>query len=77
MILVFTSNRKILAQLNLLWGVKCMFYNNFVSTDDTIEEVNQLAKQQGFIKKNDFVINLSAMPIVKKGEVNTLRVSKV
>ena len=77
MILVFTSNRKILAQLNLLWGVKCMFYNNFVSTDDTIEEVNQLAKQQGFIKKNDFVINLSAMPIVKKGEVNTLRVSKI
>ena len=77
MILVFTSNRKILAQLNLLWGVKCMFYNNFVSTDDTIEEVNELAKKQGFIKKNDFVINLSAMPIVKRGEVNTLRVSKI
>ena len=77
MILVFTSNKKILAQLNLLWGVKCMFYDNFVSTDETIEEVNDLAKKQGFIKKNDLVINLSAMPIVKRGEVNTLRVSKV
>ena len=36
LILVFTSNKKILSQLNLLWGVKCMFYDNFVSTDDTI-----------------------------------------
>ena len=77
MVLVFTSNKRILAQLNLLWGVKCMFYDSFVSTDDTIEEVNKIAKENGFIKKNDFVINLSAMPIIKRGEVNTLRVSKI
>ena len=77
LILVFTSNKKILSQLNLLWGVKCMFYDNFVSTDDTIEEVNKIAKANGFIKNNDLVINLSAMPIVEKGEVNTLRISKI
>ena len=77
LILVFTSNKKILSQLNLLWGVKCMFYDNFVSTDDTIEEVNEIAKDYGFIKPNNYVINLSAMPIAKKGEVNTLRVSKI
>jgi len=77
LILVFTSNKKILSQLNLLWGVKCMFYDNFVSTDDTIEEVNEIAKANGFIKNNDLVINLSAMPIVEKGEVNTLRISKI
>lgn len=77
MILVFTSNKKILSQLNLLWGVKCMFYDNFVSTDNTIKEVNQMALANGFLKKNDFVVNLSAMPIVEKGEVNTLRVSKI
>ena len=77
LILVFTSNKKILSQLNLLWGVKCMFYDNFVSTDDTIAEVNEIAKANGFIRKNDLVINLSAMPIVEKGEVNTLRISKI
>ena len=77
LILVFTSNKKILSQLNLLWGVKCMFYDNFVSTDDTIAEVNELAKTNGFIKNADLVINLSAMPIVEKGEVNTLRISKI
>ena len=77
MILVFTSNKRILSQLNLLWGVKCLFYDNFVSTDTTIAEVNKMAVENGFIKKNDYVINLSAMPIVEKGEVNTLRVSKI
>ena len=77
LILVFTSNKKILSQLNLLWGVKCMFYDNFVSTDDTIAEVNEIAKANGFIRKNDLVINLSAMPIAEKGEVNTLRISKI
>ncbi len=77
LILVFTSNKKILSQLNLLWGVKCMFYDNFVSTDETIAEVNKIAKANGFIKNNDMVINLSAMPIVEKGEVNTLRISKI
>ena len=77
LILVFTSNKKILSQLNLLWGVKCMFYDSFVSTDDTIAEVNEIAKANGFIKNNDLVINLSAMPIAEKGEVNTLRISKI
>ena len=77
MILVFTSNKRILSQLNLLWGVKGLFYNNFISTDSTIEEVNELARTNGFVKKNDLVINLSAMPIAAKGEVNTLRISKI
>jgi len=77
MILVFTSNKRILSQLNLLWGVKGLFYNNFVSTDSTIEEVNELARTNGFVKKNDLVLNLSAMPIAAKGEVNTLRISKI
>jgi pyruvate kinase len=54
-----------------------LFYDNFVSTDNTIEEVNELARANGFVKKNDLVINLSAMPIAEKGEVNTLRISKI
>ena len=76
-ILVFTSNKRILSQLALLWGVKCIFYNNFVSTDKTVEEVNQLAVDKGFVKKNDLVVNLAAMPVKDRGQVNTLRISKL
>jgi pyruvate kinase len=76
-ILVFTSNKRILSQLALLWGVKCVYYDNFVSTDKTVEEVNQLAVDKGFVKKNDLVINLAAMPVKDRGQVNTLRISRL
>ena len=76
-ILVFTSNKRILTQLNLLWGVKSYLYEKSVSTDETITDVNEIAKQKGFVEKGDFLINLAAMPIVEKGMVNTLRVSEI
>tara|TARA_B100000242_G_C42969972_1_gene450042 strand:- start:369 stop:1070 length:702 start_codon:yes stop_codon:yes gene_type:complete len=77
LILVFTSNRKILNQLNLLWGVKTFYYNNLNSTDKTVEEINRIALEKGYIEKDDFVVNLTAMPIKSKGMVNTLRVSTI
>lgn len=76
-ILVFTSNKRILTSLNLLWGVKSFYYDNSVSTDDTITDINQIAKEKGFVEKGDFLINLAAMPIKDKGMVNTLRVSEI
>jgi pyruvate kinase len=48
-----------------------------VSTDKTVEEVNQLALDKGFVKKNDLVINLAAMPVKDRGQVNTLRISRL
>tara|TARA_B100001057_G_scaffold126796_1_gene125710 strand:+ start:672 stop:2096 length:1425 start_codon:yes stop_codon:yes gene_type:complete len=77
LVIVFTSNKTILTQLNLLWGVKCIYYNKFKSTDKTVLEVNQMALESKYVKKGDFVINLAAMPISDKGRVNTLRITKV
>ncbi|MFB0902951.1 MAG: pyruvate kinase [Nonlabens sp.] len=76
-ILTFTSNERILTQLSLLWGVKAFFYDRFVSTDETVEDVNKFAKEKGFVEKGDFLINLVSMPVANKGMVNTLRVSEV
>ena len=76
-ILVFTSNKRILTQLNLLWGVKSYFYDKSASTDQTVTDVNEIARQKGYVEKGDFLINLAAMPIIDKGMVNTLRVSEI
>ncbi|KAF2339419.1 pyruvate kinase [Flavobacterium tistrianum] len=76
-ILVFTSNRRILTQLNLLWGVKSFYYDNEESTDDTVTDVNQIAIDKGYAQKGDYLINLAAMPIKDKGMVNTMRVSEI
>ncbi len=76
-ILVYTSNKRILTQLNLLWGVNTFFYDKFVSTDDTVDDINQIAKDKGYVKKGDMLINLAAMPVADKGMVNTLRISEI
>ncbi len=76
-ILVFTSNKRILTQLNLLWGVKSYFYDKSVSTDETVTDINNITKDKGYVQKGDFLINLAAMPIIDKGMVNTLRVSEI
>ncbi len=76
-ILVFTSNKRILTQLNLLWGVRAFYYDKFVSTDETIEDVNRMACDKGFLEVGDMLISLAAMPIKAKGMVNTLRVSEI
>ncbi len=76
-ILVFTSNKRILTQLNLLWGVTAFYYDKYVSTDETIEDVNAIACKRGFIEVGDMLVSLAAMPIQDKGMVNTLRVTEI
>ncbi len=76
-ILVFTSNKRILCRLSLLWGVKAFYYNKQVSTDKTIEHINEILTKSGYAKKGDMVINLAAMPVKSRGMVNTLRISEI
>lgn len=76
-ILVFTSNKRILTRLSLLWGVRAFYYDKFVSTDETIEDVNAIACKMGYLEEGDMLISLAAMPIQDKGMVNTLRVTEI
>ena len=76
-ILAFTSNRRIMAMLNLLWGVKAFYYDKMFSTDATIIDINNIAKEKGYIQKGDHVISLTSMPIKEKGKVNTLRLTEI
>lgn len=76
-ILAFSDNRRILAMLNLLWGVKAQFYDRMVSTDDTVQDLNEITLNRKYAKKGDFVINLTSMPVHEKGMVNTLRISQI
>ena len=76
-VLTFSTDKRILGKLNLLWGVRAYYYDKNFSTDDTVEDVNKIAKEKGFVKSGDLIINLASMPAEARGMVNTLRVSKV
>ena len=74
-IFVFTSNREILTQLNLVWGVRAIYYDKMVSTDHTIADIKFILKEKGLINEGDMVINIASMPIEAKGKSNMLRLS--
>ncbi len=76
-IFVFTSNKKILTQLSLIWGVSGFYYDKTVSTDHTIADIKYLLKKQGLVQEGDLVINIASMPIEAHGNSNMLKLSYV
>ena len=76
-ILVFSSERRILGKLNLLWGVRAFYYDANLTTDATVVEINKISKEKGYVKQGDFMINLTSMPAKAHGMVNTSRVSEI
>ena len=76
-IFIFTSNRSILTQLNLLWGVRAFYYNKHISTDHTIADIKYLMKNEGYLKQGDLVINIASIPIEDLGSSNMLKLSYV
>ncbi|MEC5394454.1 pyruvate kinase [Bergeyella sp. RCAD1439] len=76
-IIIFSSNRRIIPMLNLLWGVRAYYYDGEQSTDETIIQVNKIAQELGYIESDDFVLNLNATPAEDSGKTNTLRLTKI
>ena len=76
-IFVFTHNRKILTQLNLVWGVQAFYYNKRISTDHTIADIKQNMKENGILQVGDVVINVASIPLEDLGGSNMLKLSYV
>lgn len=76
-IFIFTSNKQILTQINLIWGVRGFYYDRRVSTDHTIADIKYLLKKEGLVKQGDLVINIASIPLEDLGNSNMLKLSYV
>lgn len=76
-VITFTDNEDMLNILSICWGVQAFYYDKFVSTDDTINDVIDILKNKGILKTGDVVVNTGSMPIQHKGRANMLKVSVV
>ncbi|QXV66584.1 pyruvate kinase [Mucilaginibacter achroorhodeus] len=74
---IFTSNRQLLNSLSLVWGVRAFYYDKLESTDQTIADVNAILKSEELLRPGDVVINTAAVPIVKQGKTNMIKVSVI
>ncbi len=76
-IYIFSDNRAILNQLNLLWGVTAFYYDGFVSTDETIADLARFLKEKGLLKIGEFVVNTASMPMHARKLTNTIKITIV
>lgn len=74
-IYAFTSNRRILNTLNLVWGVRAQYYDKTVSTDHTIADIKHILRSKKLVNKGDLVVNIASMPIAEQGMANMLKLS--
>jgi len=76
---IFTRNRHLLRTLSLLWGVRGFYYDRFDSnsTDGSIQEINEILKNQNLVEPGDVVINTAAIPMEKKGRTNMIKVTVI
>ncbi len=76
-IYIFSDRHHILKTLNLLWGVQCFYYDRDTSTDETIQDCNEILKNASIVKTGDVLINTASMPLQKRARTNMLKVSVV
>lgn len=76
-IYIFSNHQSMLKSLNLLWGVRCFYYDQFSSTDETIEDCTMILKNAGRVQTGDTVINTGSMPLEKRYSTNFLKVTEV
>lgn len=76
-IFAFTSSRALICQLNLVWGVRCFFYDKTISTDHTLEDLQYFLKKNRYVEPGNLVIQTSSMPILEMGMTNALKLSEI
>lgn len=76
-IYIFSEKMHMLSTLNLVWGVKCFYYDKFSTTDETIIDVSEILKEAGIVETGDLMVNTGSMPIHKRYRTNMLKITLV
>jgi pyruvate kinase len=76
-IFIFTDNKSLLTSLSLLWGVRGFYYDEYTGTDQTFADLKAYLKNNGYVKTNDIMINISSIPLTGRGRANMLKLSYV
>jgi pyruvate kinase len=76
-IYIFTRRPHLLTQLGLCWGVKTIYYERNHPTDETVEEIKNLLKDQFGLLKGDHFILIASIPLNERGRSNMIKLTTV
>ncbi len=76
-IYIFSDRQQMLSTLNLVWGVRCFYYDKFTTTDETIEDVTEILTKEMKLEKGDVLVNTGSMPLHRRHRTNMLKVTVI
>lgn len=76
-IFAFTNNKDIVTSLSLVWGVRAFYYDGEDNTDMTVQNVQNILKEAGYVKPGDIVINTASMPRHRVGLTNMIKIGRI
>lgn len=77
-IIAVTGEERVLRRLNLVWGVQGIVITDYIGNADAIlQRVKEQLKAEGFIKSGDYVVFTMGIPLMARGQTDTINVEKV
>src|SRR5664279_5599574 len=76
-IYAFTSNKKLLNKISMVWGIQPFYLSTYDSLDKAIHESTEILKAKKLLKKGDSIIHVGSTPLSLHGRTNMLKASYV
>ena len=76
-IFLVTNNKALLTQMNLVWGVKGLFYDKETSINDTLSDIEAILLEKSLMTKGDIYITTSSMPKHWDGHANMIKIKEI
>ncbi|NNF21313.1 MAG: pyruvate kinase, partial [Saprospiraceae bacterium] len=76
-IYVTTDQKYLLRQINLVWGVQGIYYDQEEGINDTLLHIEEKLVDQNYLEKGDVFISTASMPMHWEGHTNMMKVKVV
>jgi len=76
-IYTFTSNKKLLQQLSLVWGIKPYHLNTYNQLNTAVSKSVEMLKAKKLLADGDCVVFVGSTPLSEHGSTNMLKVSYI
>jgi len=76
-IFAFSTNKYLLRQLSLVWGVRAFYFDHFETIDESIEISLQILKRQQLINECEYVVHVASTPFNENNRTNMIKLTYV
>ena len=76
-IFIVTNDKNLGNIMNMVWGIRCIFYNKTENIDLTLENIENILVENNHLKKDDKYIVTASMPEHWEGHTNMMKVNIV